>query len=83
MVMSIIHIAYITCFVTNDAYNVIGVHKIHHGAGRISYFVEPAMLRMSGTVMGEVGTHKPGAYPPRQDTKTIEYILYWLINRRR
>ena len=39
MVMIIIHIAYITCLVTNDAwhaYDVIGVYKIHHGAGRFS-----------------------------------------------
>ena len=58
MVMIIVHIAYITCIVTNDAwdgYGVIGVYKIHHGAGRISYFAEPAMLRMAGKVMGEVG----------------------------
>ena len=42
MVMIIIHIAYITCLVANDAwhaYDVIGVYNIHHGAGRISYFV--------------------------------------------
>ena len=59
MVMSIIHIAYITSLVTNHAwhaYGVIVVYKIHHGAGRISYFAEPAMLRMAGTVMGEVGS---------------------------
>ena len=58
MVMIIIHIAYITCLVTNDAwhaYGVIEVYKIHHGAGWISYFAEPAILRMAGTVMGEVG----------------------------
>ena len=58
MVMIIIHIAYITCLVTNDAwhaYDVIGVYKIHPRAGGISYFAEPAMLRMAGTVMGEVG----------------------------
>ena len=47
MFMINIHIAYITCSVTNDAfhaYDVIGVYKIHHGAGRISYFAEPAIL---------------------------------------
>ena len=58
MVMIIIHIAYITCVVTNDAwraYDVIGVSKIHHGAGGNSYFAEPAILRMAGPVMGEVG----------------------------
>ena len=58
MVMIIIHIAYITCLVTNDALHangVIVVYKIHHGAGRISYFAESAMLRMVGSVMGEVG----------------------------
>ena len=55
MVMIIIHVAYITCLVTNDAwhaYGVIVVYKIHHGAGRFSYFAEPAMLRLAGTVMG-------------------------------
>ena len=58
MVVIIIHIAYITCLVTNDAwhaYGVIVVRKIHHGAGRISHFAELAMLRMTGTVMGDVG----------------------------
>ena len=58
MFMMIIHIAYITCLVTNDAwhaYDVIGVYKIHLRAGGISYFPEPAILRMAGTVMGEVG----------------------------
>ena len=57
MVMIIIHIAYITCLVTNDgchAYNVIGVYKIHLRAGGISYFAEPAILRMAGTAMGEI-----------------------------
>ena len=56
--MIIIHIAYITCLVTIDAchpYHVIGVYKIHHRAGEISYFAEPALLRMAGTVMDEVG----------------------------
>ena len=64
MVMIIIHIAYITCIVTNDAwraYDVIGVYKIHLRAGGISYFAEPAILRMAGTVMGEVGVHNRGA----------------------
>ena len=58
MVMIIIHIAYITCLVTNDAWHangVIVVYKIHHGADWISYFAEPAILRMAVTVMGEVG----------------------------
>ena len=38
MVMFIIHIAYITCLVTKDAwhtYDVIGVYKILHGARQI------------------------------------------------
>ena len=58
MVMIIIHIAYITCIVTTDAwhaYGVIVVYEIHDGAGRISYFAKPAILQMAGTVMGEVG----------------------------
>ena len=55
--MIIIHFAYITCIVTNDAWHahdVIGVYKIHLRADGISYFAEPAILRMAGTVMGEV-----------------------------
>ena len=58
MVMIIIHIAYITWLVINDAwhaYHVIGVYMIQLRAGGISYFAEPAILRMAGTVMGEVG----------------------------
>ena len=61
MVMNIIHIAYITCLVINDAwraYGVIVVYKIHLRAGGISYFAEPKILRMAGTVMGEVGPVK-------------------------
>ena len=57
MVMIIIHIVYITSLVTNDAwhaYDVIVVYIIPHGDGRISYFVEPAILWLAGTVMGEV-----------------------------
>ena len=58
MIMIIIHIAYITCLVTNDswhAYDAIGVYKIHLRAGGISCFAELAILRMAGAVMGEVG----------------------------
>ena len=58
MVMIIIYIAYITCLVTNDdwhAYDVIGVYKIHLRAGGITYFAEPRILRLAGTVIGEVG----------------------------
>ena len=58
MVMITIHIAYITCLVTNDAWHangVIVVYKIHHGAGQISYFLEQAILWLTGAVMGEVG----------------------------
>ena len=43
---------------TNDAwhaYGVIGVYKIHLRAGGISYFAEPAILRMAGMAMGDVG----------------------------
>ena len=38
MVMFIIHVAYIICLVTNDAwhtYDVIGVYKMLQGAGQI------------------------------------------------
>ena len=55
MVMIIIHIAYIIFLGTNDdwtAYDVIGVYKMHLRAGGISYFAEPAILRMAGPVMG-------------------------------
>ena len=58
MAMIIIHIAYITCFVTNDAwhaYNVIAVYKIHLRAGGISYFAEPALLQLAGTVWAKSG----------------------------
>ena len=58
MVMIIIHIAYINCLLSNDAWHandLIVVYKIHHGAGRISFFAEPAILRKAGPVMGEVG----------------------------
>ena len=58
MVLIIIHIACITCLVTNDAwhaYDVIWVYQIHLRAVGLSYFAEPAILRMAGTVMGEVG----------------------------
>ena len=58
MFLTIIHIACITCLVTNyawHAYDVIGVYMIHLRAGGISYFAEPAILRMAGTGMGEVG----------------------------
>ena len=43
MFMIIIHIVYITCLVTNDdwhPYDGIGVYKMHHKAGKISYFAE-------------------------------------------
>ena len=56
--MIIIHIAYITSLVTNDAwhaYDVIGIYKIHLRAGGMSYFAEPATLRLAGTVMDEFG----------------------------
>ena len=58
MVMIIIHIDHITRLVTNDAWHAYGVIvflKIHHGAGRISYFAEPAIRWLAGTFMSEVG----------------------------
>ena len=60
MFMIIIHIAYISCIATIDAwhaYDVIGVYKIHHRAGEIAYFAEQAILWMAVAVMGEVGAH--------------------------
>ena len=50
----IIHISYIACLVTNDAwhgYDVIGVYKIHHRSGEISYFAEQAILCLTDTVI--------------------------------
>ena len=75
MTIIIIHIAYITCLVTIDAwhaYDVIGFYKIDIRASGISFFAEAAMLRLAGTVMGEVGAHNQGAWPPGQQAKTIE-----------
>ena len=60
MILIIIHIAYITGIVSNDAwhaYDVICVYKIHLGAGGISYFAEPAILWLAGTLMGESGPY--------------------------
>ena len=54
MIMIIIHIAFITCLVTNDAwhaYDVIGVYKIHDRAGEISFFGEQAILWLTSTVI--------------------------------
>ena len=94
MVMIIIHIAHITCLVTKvvwHAYGVIGVYKIHHEAGRISYFAEPTILWLAGTVMGEVGAHNmggggrwgrglPPTSRPRVQDRWSEKIIYLLIN---
>ena len=58
MVMITIHIAYITCLVTNDdwhAYDVIWVYEIHLGPGGISYFAQSAIQRLAVTFMSEVG----------------------------
>ena len=58
MVIIIIHVSHITCLVTNvawHAYGVIGSYKIQQGAGRTSYFAEPTILWLAGTVMDEVG----------------------------
>ena len=79
MLMIIIYIAYITCLVTNDAwhaYDVIGVYKIHHRAGRISYFAEPAILWLASTGIGEVGTHNRVGDAPGQEDKTIGQKKY-------
>ena len=59
MFMIIIHIAYLTCLVTNDAwhlYDVIGVYKIHHRAGEISYFAKQA----GNTVVDWYGSTRSG-----------------------
>ena len=58
MVIIIIHIVYITCLATNDAwhaYGIIGVYKTRHGFGRVSYFTELAILCLAATVMVEFG----------------------------
>ena len=54
MVKIIIHISYIACLVTNDAwhaYDVIGVYKIQQRSREISYFAEQAILWLTGTVI--------------------------------
>ena len=54
MVMIIIHIAYITCLVTSDAWHANGVmlvYKIHHRAAEISYFADKVILWLTGTVI--------------------------------
>ena len=76
MFMIIIHRAYITCLVTNDAwhaYDVIRVFMIPHSTGEISCFAKQTMLRLAGTVMGDVGAHNQvvGACPSGQEAKTI------------
>ena len=58
MVKIIIHISYIACLVTNDAwhaYDVIGVYKIHHRSGEILYFAKQAILWLTGTVIRGLG----------------------------
>ena len=58
MVMSITHIADITCLLPNDgwhAYVVIAVYKVLHGAGRVSCFTDQAILWLVDTVMSEAG----------------------------
>ena len=55
MVMIIIHIAYITYLVTNDAwhaYDVNELYNIHHGAGRISYFHNSKNWQYCGWLVG-------------------------------
>ena len=78
----IIHIAHITCLVTKDAwhaYGVIVVYKIHHGAGQISYFAEPTILCLAGTVMGEVGAdNSRGGHAPCQEDKTVGHKKYYI-----
>ena len=81
MFMIIIHIAYITCLVTNDAwhaYDVIGVYKIHHRTGEISYFVKQTIMRLASRVMGDVVGHNQvvGACPSGQVAKTIGQKIY-------
>ena len=69
---------YLTCLVTNDdrhAYDVIGVYKIHHGAGRFSYLTELAIQWLASTVMGEVGPIT-GGMPPDQEAKTVGQTKY-------
>ena len=56
--MIVIHLAYITCLVTNDAwhaYDVNGVYVIYLRAGGISYFAEQAIMWLTGAVIYEVG----------------------------
>ena len=77
MVMITLRMACITCLVTSDAwpaYDVIGVYKMHHGAGRISYFAEPAILWLGGTAMGEVESHNRGGGHPSLANRPIPLV---------
>ena len=54
MFMIIMHFAYIACLVSNDSWHandVIGVYKIHHRDGEISYFAGLEILWLTGTVV--------------------------------
>ena len=70
MFMIIIDIAYITCLVTNDAcypYHVIGVYKIYHRAGEISYFAKQA----GNTVVDWYGYTRSGPVTFNGASKTV------------
>ena len=80
MVMITIDIAYVTCLVTNaawHAYDVIGSISYMTQLRRISYFAEPAILWLAGTVIGEVGAQNRG-HAPGHESKTIiqQKLLY-------
>ena len=84
MVMTIIHIAYITCLVTNDtlyAYDVIGIYKILHGAGRILYFTQAAMLWLASCLWARTGPIAGGACPPGQEARPLVRKNIVLINQ--
>ena len=73
MVMIIIHIAYITMLVTNDAWNaydVLEVYKIHHEHGWVH------ISRSGNTVVGWYGYGRgrgplQGACLPGHEAKTV------------
>ena len=57
--MIIMHMAYITCLVTNDAWHAYDVNwSIRYIAELVGshLLAEPAILRIAGTVMDEVGS---------------------------
>ena len=84
MVMIIIHIAYITWLVTNDAwhaYDVMGGLRDTSRRWTSSYFMEPAILWLAGTVMAEVGARNRGHVPLAKRPRPLIRKNILLINQ--